>query len=98
MRRDYESVRRIRVKNVVRRCCKGTESTCHLIAFDVYGTFSIVDNVPEFRKSSSVNFYKDQGLAAIKDSVLKECSQVGFHTNFECQSVDDDSDSRLNVS
>ena len=37
----------------------------------------------------------------IKDSrpsktVIKECSQVGFHTNFECQS--DDSDSRLNVS
>lgn len=43
-------------------CCKGTESTCHWIAFDVYGTFSIVDNVPEFRKSSSVNFIR------IKDS------------------------------
>ena len=43
-------------------CCKGTESTCHWIMFDVYGTFSIVDNVPEFRKSSSVNFIR------IKDS------------------------------
>ena len=73
-------------------CCKGTESTCHWIMFDVYGTFSIVDNVPEFRKSSSVNFIRIKDSRPSKAVVSRNALKWVFIQILSVSQSDDDSD------
>ena len=60
--------------------------------FDVYGTFSIVDNVPEFRKSSSVNFIRIKDSRPSKAVVSRNALKWVFIQILSVSQSDDDSD------